>query len=197
MKILPQTFYNRSALKVAQDLLGCFIVKKRNGKMEKYKIVETESYNGVKDLACHASKGMTKRNEVMFGPAGFFYVYFTYGMHYMLNIVTGEAGDPSAVLIRSVEPVSYIANRTSLISDQAKLETNGPAKLTKKLDVNKGFYGLPAYEKKYGLWIEEREEELKISHIKKTTRVGVDYAGDYKYKKWRFYIQDNKFVSKK
>ncbi len=208
--ILPQSFYNRSALKVARDLLGCFLVrtspptpllpsttlgtKIRRGELKgrgimRCKIVETEAYNGPNDLASHASQGRTTRNEVMFGEPCIIYVYFTYGMHYMLNIVTGAKNYPAAVLIRAVEPVGAI--------HELPLQTNGPARLTKVLRINKSFNGLPIYEKKYGLWIESRKEIIKPDQIKKTTRVGVDYAKEYKNKKWRFYIKDNEFVSKK
>lgn len=182
--MLPQSFYNRPTLKVAQDLLGCFLVRKINGEIIKAKIVETEAYAGPDDLASHASRGETKRNGVMFGKPGIIYVYFTYGMHYMLNIVTERKGYPAAVLIRAVEPI-------------LNSKTNGPARLTKALKIDKSFNGLPIYAKKYGLWIENRDEDLKPRQIVKTTRIGVDYAGEYKDKKWRFYIKDNKFVSKK
>ncbi|MFA4833940.1 MAG: DNA-3-methyladenine glycosylase [Patescibacteria group bacterium] len=178
--ILPQSFYNRNTLQVAQDLLGCFLVKKIGRKTIKTKIVETEAYNGPADLASHASRGRTERNKVMFGGPGVIYVYFTYGMHYMLNIVTEEKEYPAAVLIRAVELESG----------------NGPARLTKALKIDKFFNGLPIYVKKYGLWIESRVKDEKPQIIK-TKRVGVDYAGKYKDKKWRFYIKDNKFVSKK
>lgn len=212
--ILPSSFYNRNTLQVAQDLLGCFLVResphplplprsyrrgrgelfyKKGRRVMRYKIVEVEAYNGPNDLASHASRGQTLRNEVMFGNPGIIYVYFTYGMHYMLNIVTEKKDYPAAVLIRAVEP------RHSRVAGQAHKEiiTNGPARLTKVLKINKSFSGLPIYIKKYGLWIEGRSQNLKNSQIIKTTRVGVDYAGEYKNKKWRFYIRGNKLVSKK
>ena len=208
--ILPQSFYNRSVLKVAQDLLGCFLVilpKGKSpttngahankvilpkGKITRYKIVETEAYNGPSDSASHASKGQTERNKVMFGEPGIIYVYFTYGIHYMLNIVTGAKNYPAAVLIRAIEPAD--PNYQLPITNY---QYNGPARLTKSLQINKSFNGLPIYEKKYGLWIESRKEIIKPGQIKKSTRVGVDYAKEYKNKKWRFYIKNNKFISKK
>lgn len=190
--LLPQSFYNRPTLRVAQDLLGCFLVRKIKGKIEKYKIVETEAYNGPRDLASHASIGKTERNKIMFGEPGTIYVYLTYGMHYMLNIVTEKKDYPAAVLIRAVEPV---------ISRDApwrvSTNTNGPARLTKALQIDKFFNGLPIYTKKHSLWIEDREEKLKSNQITKTIRIGIDYAKGYKDKKWRFYIKGNKFVSKK
>jgi len=204
--ILPKSFYNRNTLQVAQDLLGCFLVRKnphplplprscrcgrgeREEKILRCKIVEVEAYNGPRDLASHASQGRTERNKVMFGEPGIIYVYFTYGLHYMLNIVTEEKGYPAAVLIRAVEPVSRNAYRIAH-------NTNGPARLTKALRVDKSFNGLPVYTKKYGLWVESRVKDEKLQIIR-AKRIGVDYAGKYKNKKWRFYIKNNRFVSKK
>lgn len=177
--ILPQSFYNRSTLKVAQELLGCFLVRQIGNKITKTKIVETEAYIGHKDKASHASRGRTTRNEIMFGEAGTIYVYFTYGMHYMLNIVTEKKEYPAAVLIRAVE------------------EASGPAKLTKFLKIDKTFNTLPIYTKKNHLWIESREEVIRPSQIVRAKRVGINYAEEYKDKLWRFYIKDNKSVSKK
>lgn len=199
MKILSQSFYNRPTLRVAQDLLGCFLVRGA----KKYKIVETEAYNGPNDLASHASIGRTERNKIMFDEPGTIYVYLTYGMHYMLNIVTEERDYPAAVLIRAVEPIS---RNMQHITHNTFLKTNGPAKLTKSLKIDKTFNGLPIYPirkkssngastKKHNLWIESRKEELKPSQIVRATRVGIDYAKGYKDKKWRFYIKENKFVS--
>ena len=197
--LLPQSFYNRPTLQVAQDLLGCFLIRKLpspvigEGLGVRYKIVETEAYNGPNDLASHASKGRTPRNEVMFGKPGTIYVYFTYGMHYMLNIVTEKENYPAAVLIRAIEPIAH----NSQLATRNSIKTNGPAKLTKHLKINKSFNCLPIYTKKHGLWVENCDTEIKPSQIKKTTRVGVDYAKEYKNKKWRFYIKNNKFISKK
>ncbi len=155
--------------------------------------METEAYNGPKDLASHASIGRTKRNCIMFGEPGTIYVYFTYGMHYMLNIVTGKKGYPAAILIRAVEPTRRDALQC--------VSTNGPARLTKTLNIDKSFNNLPIYTKKHGFWI-EGPPTLKLRRtsrfeIVKTARIGIDYAKAYKDKKWRFYIKGNKFVSKK
>jgi len=200
MNILPQSFYNQSTLKVAQNLLGCFLVRKftKDTKNIGYpmrcpiflKIVETEAYVGHNDLASHASRGRTPRNQVMFGKPGIIYVYFTYGMHYMLNIVTEKENYPAAVLIRAVETPQHLKPNIYYL-------TNGPARLTKALQIDKSFNGLPIYTKKHGLWIAGRDQIIQPSQIKKTTRIGVDYAGKYKNKKWRFYLRGNKFVSKK
>jgi len=183
--LLSSSFYARSAREVAPELLGCFLIRKINGRIIKTKIVETEAYCGPNDLASHASRGRTERNKVMFGPAGIIYVYFTYGMHYMFNIVTGPTNYPDAVLIRAVEPLNKI------------LKTNGPARLTKVLAIDKKFNGLAIYNKKNNLWIEKAETKIKPARIIKAARIGIDYAGKYKNKKWRFYVKDNKYVSAK
>jgi len=186
--MIKQRFFNRSAIKVAQDLLGCFIVRQIGRKIIKAKIVETEAYNGPRDRASHASRGRTERNAVMFGPAGIIYVYFTYGLHFMLNLVTGKRGYPAAVLIRAVEPVDVkYKNR----------KFGGPARLTKTLTINKTFNNLPIFTKNHGLWLEPRIDAIAPSQIAKAKRIGVDYAGAYKNKKWRFYLKDSEFVSKK
>jgi len=177
--MLKKSFYNRKTLIVAQDLLGCLLVRKINGKIIRGKIIETEAYNGPKDLASHASRGKTERNKIMFGEPGAIYVYFTYGMHFMFNIVTEKKDYPAAILIRAVE-IEY--------NGKEKLNTNGPARLTKFLQIDKGFNGLSICTKKYGLWIEEGEEKISPRKIKKAKRIGIDYAKEYKDKLWRYYI---------
>lgn len=186
MKILAQDFYSQNTLKVAENLLGCFLVRKIKNNIFRFRIVETEAYKGPNDLASHASRGLTARNKIMFGNHGFIYIYLVYGMHYMLNIVTEEKNYPAAVLIRAVEP-----------EKNNSLKTNGPARLTKVLKITKKFNGLPIFKKDYDFWIEEADKSKKNFKIIKTTRIGVDYAKEYKDKKWRFYIKDNDFISKK
>ena len=205
--ILPREFYNRSAIQVAQDLLGCFLVVCPADKAATAnaahaneiiicKIVETEAYEGPNDLASHASRGRTGRNEVMFGNPGIIYVYFTYGMHYMLNIVTGPIDYPAAVLIRAISPPASLLSKERG-SGLMKFKTDGPAKLTKTLQIDKAFNKLPIYIKKHGLWIEGRDEIMAKSQIGRATRIGVDYAGIYKDKKWRFYLKNSEFLSRK
>jgi DNA-3-methyladenine glycosylase len=174
VKILKKDFFERSALTVARELIGKYLVRLNEGKIERFKIVETESYGGYKDKASHSSKGRTKRNEVMFGEAGRIYVYFTYGMHYMLNIVCGRSGYPAAVLIRGVEGII------------------GPGRLTKKLEIDKNLNG-EILGKKTGLWIESPSlgamaDQRKIK-IKRSSRIGVDSSGPIWSKKlYRFFI---------
>lgn len=167
---LNSNFFKRSAVKVAKSLLGKFLVRRIGQKVLSARITEVEAYDGFQDRASHAFRGLTKRNFPMFGPPGVWYVYFTYGMHWMLNIVTGRRGYPSAVLIRGVEGIS------------------GPARLAKFFKIDKKFNNLPA-NKKTGLWIEERGSKIKKYQIKRGPRIGVAYAGPVWSKKpWRFYI---------
>lgn len=130
-------------------------------------ITDVEAYDGFKDKASHASIGQTERNKVMFGQAGHWYVYFTYGMHWMLNAVTGPVGYPAAVLIRGTEGIY------------------GPARITKFLKVDKKLNGFLA-GKKSSLWIEDRGTKVAVSSVEKCRRVGVDYAGQWANKPYRF-----------
>ncbi len=167
---LPHSFFNRPVVDVANDLIGCYLVRAIDGKEERYMITETEAYDGCEDLACHASKGRTARTEIMFGEAGHIYIYLIYGMYWMLNIVTGEKNYPAAVLIRGVEGV------------------NGPGRLTKKLQINKSLNG-KKLGIETGLWI-EAGEKIPKSRIEKSARVGVDYAGPiWAKKEWRFVLK--------
>ena len=159
-KVLPKTFFNRDSVKVARELLGKFLVRRLDGEVVASMITEVEVYDGFRDKASHAARGKTPRNTPMFGASGNWYVYFTYGIHWMLNIVTREAGYPAAILIRGVA----IAQ--------------GPARLTKKLHINRALNGLPAHRTS-GLWIEDRGVKVSPRKIKTAARVGVDYAGPY------------------
>jgi len=148
-------------------------------------ITETEAYDGFEDKASHANRGKTERNKIMFGPSGYWYVYLTYGMHWMLNIVTGERDYPAAVLIRSVEADEHgHKNRRSVFT-----RINGPGRVTKFLRVDKKFNGKRA-NRVTGLWIEERSgvKSLRLK-VKSSPRVGVDFAGPvWSNKHYRFYL---------
>lgn len=174
-KVLRKSFFNRDTKKVARDLLGKFLVRKISDKEVSAMITETEAYDGLKDKASHASKGRTRRTEVMFGHPGILYVYLCYGAHYMLNIVTREKDYPAAVLIRGA------------VTDSKNL--SGPGKLTNFLHINQKLNTLPA-QKKSGLWIEDRDIVILRKHIATTPRIGVDYAGPIWSKKpWRFKVK--------
>jgi len=169
-KVLSQKFFNRSALKVAKKLLGKFLVRKYKNKEITLMITEVEAYDGFDDKASHASRGKTERNKIMFGEAGKWYIYFTYGMHWMLNIIVGPKNYPAAILIRAAGKIS------------------GPARLTKYLKIDKKFNGKPT-NKKTKLWIEDRGVKISKSQIAKRERVGVDYAGKWANKLYRFMIK--------
>lgn len=166
--MLSREFYQRNTLTVAKELLGKFLVHRNIVGM----ITETEAYIGQEDLACHASKGRTKRTEIMFGPAGHAYVYLIYGMYYCLNVVTEKENYPAAVLIRAVEHVS------------------GPGRLTRHFEIDKTLNGEDMTKSKR-LWIEDRGVVIPPRNILRTPRIGVDYAGEYKDKKWRFVLVNN------
>lgn len=169
-KVVSKEFFDRSSVLVAKDLLGKYLARKTDKKVERYKIVETEAYEGLLDKASHASRGQTPRNTPMFEVGGTVYVYFTYGMHHMFNIVCGPKGHPSAVLIRGVEGCV------------------GPGRLTKKLQIDKGLNG-KILGRKSGLWVEEGDITQKFK-IKRTPRIGVDYAGPvWSQKLYRFLIE--------
>ncbi|MFA6255482.1 MAG: DNA-3-methyladenine glycosylase [Patescibacteria group bacterium] len=178
---LNQSFYNQPTRKVASQLLGKFLIRKIGNKKIIGEITEVENYIGPNDLASHASRGRTKRTELMFGQGGFWYIYLIYGMYYCLNIVTEHKNYPAAVLLRAVKPISGLGS---------KMKTDGPGKLCRAFKIDKSLNGKPAFGKNCQLWIEDRGVKILPRQIKKSTRIGVDYAGKYKDKLWRFYISD-------
>jgi len=158
-KVLGKAFFERKTALVAQALLGKFLVRKIGGKVVREMITEVEAYIGPHDLASHASKGRTTRTEIMFGEAGTLYIYFVYGMYWMLNVVTEGKNYPAAILIRSTE--NY----------------KGPGVLTRELKIDGKLNG-QRLGKSSGLWI---ESDLKIENSKlkihRSARIGVSYAG--------------------
>jgi DNA-3-methyladenine glycosylase len=175
----------------AKRLLGCILERMWHGRQIRVRIVETEAYHQT-DAASHSYKGKTPRTEVMFGEAGNMYVYFTYGMHYCMNVVTGPKGEGSAVLIRAVEPLEgwdmLRQNRPGMPDAQL---TNGPAKLAQALGVDLSMNGHSLDEVPLRL---VRQPSLPASQIVQTTRIGISQAKEVP---WRFYIRDNGFVSKR
>lgn len=168
-KTLPCRFFDRPADRVARELLGAFLlVRDAEGRITRHAVIETEAYLGAHDLACHAARGMTPRNAVMFGPAGVWYVYLCYGMHWMLNVVTGPVGTPAAVLIRGVR------------------EHVGPGRLTKALGINAGHNGMRA-ARASGVWFESGVA-VPPRNIVRSPRIGVDYAGEWAAKPLRFVV---------
>ena len=172
MKSLGKEFFARDTLRVAKELLGKKIVRKINGKKIEGIISEVEAYHGPNDKASHASRGRTKRTEVMFGEAGVIYVYLIYGMYYCLNIVTGEKDFPAAVLIRGFF--------------FGKEHVNGPGRVARFLNIDKSLNNKPL-SKKTRLWI---EDGIKPKKFFCSSRIGIDYAGPIWSKKpWRFWMK--------
>ena len=169
---LTGKFFERPTLIVARELLGKTLVRKIGEQKISVMITETEAYIGEKDLASHARFGKTKRNAVMYGPAGVWYPYFIYGMHWMLNVTTEQENKPAAVLLRA-----------GIVVD-AEIPIGGPGKLAKALKVDGTFYGKSATSG--DLYIEDRG--IRPKKIIRTPRIGIDYAGAYKDKKWRFVL---------
>ena len=202
--IISKEFYNRSALDVAQDLLGKVLVREVDGKILKGKIVETEAYIGLIDKACHAYNGRrTKRTEVLYEDAGVSYIYFIYGLYHCFNIVTNKKDIAEAVLIRAIEPINeldYISNirynkiYNELTKAQLKNLTNGPSKLCLAYLLNKDLNAVKLYEKGAVYITDDNNEDFEIVESK---RIGIDYAEEAKDFLWRFYIKDNIYVSKK
>jgi len=183
-------FLDQSSADVAPRLLGCLIVRELDGKKMVGKIVETEAYDQA-DAASHSYRGRTPRTDVMFGPSGHLYVYFTYGMHYCMNIVTSGEGQGAGVLIRALEPLEGEAVMLQNRHDRGGLElTNGPAKVCQALGVNRSMNGHDLRHAPLQLQV---RPPLTPEQIIQTTRVGISRAADVP---WRFFIKDNPYVSK-
>jgi DNA-3-methyladenine glycosylase len=178
-KPLPREFYDRPTLKVAKDLLGKVLIKQTPSDIIQTKIVDVEAYVGPKDKACHASKGRTKRTEIMFGPAGFTYVYLIYGMYHCLNIVTEREDYPAAILIRGLE----ILGNDHSAAPPTRID--GPGRVCRFLEVDRTHNGLDATLSST-LWIEDQGLSITRKHIQALPRIGVDYAGEWAKKPWRF-----------
>jgi DNA-3-methyladenine glycosylase len=146
------------------------------------RIVETEAYLGPKDLAAHSSRGRTQRNDVMFGPAGFAYVYFIYGFWYCMNVVTREVDVPQAVLLRALEPIENLSDKTW-----------GPGLLCRAMNIDRSLNGTDLLGSK--LWLERPQDSKRRVRVTRATRIGVDYAGEWAQRLWRFYDRDSSFVS--
>ncbi|MBI2889014.1 MAG: DNA-3-methyladenine glycosylase [Candidatus Liptonbacteria bacterium] len=179
-KVLKKSFFNRPTLSVAKELLGKFLVRRMSTKTVAVMLTEVEAYDGPEDKASHASRGITPRTKIMFGRAGRFYVYLTYGMHWMLNVVTGAKGYPAAILIRAGVAYHLPLTASKLIS--------GPARLTKYLRIGKSFNGKPA-TRKTGLWFENRGIKISAKDIVAGKRIGVEYAGAWAKKPYNFKLR--------
>ncbi len=192
---LPRAVYERDTVQVAQELLGCYLVRVYQGELLVGRIVETEAYVGLDDKASHASVGKTQRNAVMFGPAGHAYVYVIYGMHHCLNVVTEAEGYPAAVLIRALEPVRGVEIMRRLRGGRPDGElTNGPGKLCQALAIDRRLNGHDLCTGET-LWIAPGDP-IPPARISSGPRVGV--RGDERAVTipWRFAITGNPYVSR-
>jgi DNA-3-methyladenine glycosylase len=170
-KRLLRGFFNRDVLCVAPELIGkILVIRSGDNKILRYRITETEAYRGGEDRACHASRGRTARTDAMFREGGKIYVYFVYGMYWMLNFVTGQENNPQAVLIRGIE--GY----------------DGPGKVARALGIDRSFYG-EDLTTSGRIWIEDTGFSPAI---KAGPRIGINYAGDpWKNKPWRYFIKSD------
>lgn len=178
---LPRDFYQRPTLRLARDLIGMHLVHRDGRQLRIGRIVETEAYQGPRDLAAHSAGGRrTARTEVMFGPPGHAYIYFIYGVWHCLNVVSGAAGTPHAVLIRALEPV------------RALERASGPGLLCRAMGIDRALNGADLCGGR--LWL-ERPADFRAPRIARSTRIGIDYAGDWAHKPWRFFDAQSASVS--
>ncbi len=186
-EILSPDFFERDVVLVARQLLGMRLVRLLDGQRLGGTISEAEAYRGEEDLACHARAGFTPRTAVMYGPPGRAYVYFTYGMHWMLNCVCGPAGFPSAVLVRAIIPLEGLEFIATRRAGRAEADwCNGPAKLTRALGINGSFNGADLCRTADQLWI-EAEKALPDEKVAVGPRVGIDGVPEpWLSMPWRF-----------
>jgi DNA-3-methyladenine glycosylase len=181
-KKIPRSFYPREdTLLVARELIGLHLVHDDGVTKRIGRIVETEAYLGPEDQAAHSARGRTKRNEGMFGPPGHAYVYFIYGFWYCMNVVTSRKDVPHAVLLRGLEPVAGITDKTW-----------GPGLLCRAMGIDRTMNGTDLCGKR--LWLERPREGAPVS-IATGPRIGVDYAGSWAKRPWRFYDRTSPYVS--
>lgn len=189
----PLDFLNRPASSAAPLLLGCVIERVVDGMRLTARIVETEAYDQ-SDVASHSYRGRTPRTQVMFGRAGHLYVYFTYGIHYCCNIVTGPEGHGAAVLIRAVEPLAGQDIMRTLRNGRGGHElTNGPAKFCQAFAINKSMNGHDLAKTPLRLIIPDEFPAYRADQVVQTTRIGISRGHDVP---WRFYVRGNPYVSK-
>jgi len=193
MPKLDRAFYARPVLSVARDSIGKILVRKTPAGVVSGRIVEAEAYRGPEDRGAHSFGGRrTARTEAMFGAPGHAYVFFVYGMHWHFNIVTGAVGEPHAVLIRAVEPLSgleLMSERRGISTDRVEL-TNGPGKLCRAFAITGDDYGLDLCSHRIYLL------DAEPVRVARSVRIGIDYAGSWANRPWRFFEPQNPYVSR-
>jgi DNA-3-methyladenine glycosylase len=200
-KRLPQSYYqSHDVVELAKDLLGKFLVTEINGHRCAGMIVETEAYRGPDDKACHAyNNRRTSRTEVMFEKGGVAYIYVCYGMHHLMNVVTGPRDNAHAVLIRALEPaddIEVMAARRKMDVNDSRL-TKGPGALSVAMGLTSTLSGSSLISKTSPVWIEDRGETFSRNEICSGPRIGVESAGEAARWPWRFFVKGNKYVSAK
>ena len=181
-RILSYTYFNRPTLTVARSLLGKYLVRENGNGTVAGMIIEVEAYVGPRDLACHASKGRTTRTDVLFGAPGIAYVYLIYGMYHCLNVVTERVDFPAAVLIRAIEIDGGLID--------------GPGRLCREMQIDRSLnrWDMTTGER---LWFEDRAVAIRNSDIGAFARIGVDYAGEWARKLWRFRLNGSESKTRK
>ncbi|MFT2007326.1 DNA-3-methyladenine glycosylase [Pontibacter sp. 13R65] len=196
---LPLSFYTRpNVVQVAQDLLGKYLFTNIGGMLTGGRIVETEAYSGENDRACHAHLNRrTQRTEIMYQQGGVAYVYLVYGIYHLFNIITNVEGKADAVLIRAIEPTHGLEEmqlRRNMPVVKPNL-TAGPGVMSIALGISKKHYGTNLTGDI--IWVEDRGEQVPPEKISIGPRIGIDYAGDDALLPWRFWLKENKWVSRK
>ena len=176
-KILSRAFFARPTLQIAKSLLGKYLVRNSRTRRWAGRIIEVEAYVGPGDRASHASRGRTKRTDVMFGRSGVSYVYLIYGMYHCFNVVTEREGYPAAILVRAVEPAS-----------PPPTVIDGPGRVCRYFQIDRSLNRLDLTVGQT-MWIEGRGERVLPSAITAYPRIGVDYAGEWATKPWRFRLK--------
>ena len=199
-KRLDQSFYqNPDVVSVAKELLGKYLVTEIDGLYCSGLITEVEAYRAPDDKACHAyNNRRTKRTEIMFWPGGVAYVYLCYGIHHLFNVVTGDADMAHAVLIRAVEAkdgLEVMEDRRRMPAQRPQL-TAGPGVMSKAMGITTKWTGQSLVDPESPIWVEDRGHQVLLHQIGESTRIGVDYAEECALWPWRFFLKDNKWVSR-
>lgn len=196
--LLETDFYQQEdVVDLARQLLGKVLVTRFQGQVTAGRIVETEAYRGRDDKACHAHGKRTARTEVMYRAGGVAYIYLCYGIHHLFNIVTNKENVADAVLIRAIEPmegIEVMLARRNMKKFNRRI-TAGPGTLSQALSIHKKYTGIDLTGDLINIY--DDCHQVPKNKIVETTRIGVDYAEEDALRPWRFYIEDNSFVSKK
>jgi len=198
--VIDRDFCRRPAEELARALLGMELVHETEEGLASGIIVETEAYAGPHDRGAHSYGGRrTRRTEVMFGPAGYAYVFAIYGMHHCFNVVAAEPEQPEAVPVRALEPrrgLDLMRRRRGLPPGRERLLTNGPGRLCQALGITLAQYGLALFDPRSPLRLHHPSPPYTVGRVARGPRINIDYAGEWKDVPWRFWVAGNPFVSR-